>query len=659
MSGLDRNWGPNLLTIEGKFGNAIFLPDGERLVLGPSWGASPLIQVRNAATGQVEQRLEGHSDTIYTMALSPDGSMLASGSADRTIRLWDMRTGKTRRSLSGHEKTIRNIAFSPCGKLLASGSDGSMNNLWLWNVESGRSIHRLNVSSAVLLVIFSPSGETLLAGSEDGNTWLWDVQNGKNEHTLQGDDCTGDGSWVKGDRRLAISPDGNNLAFKAGEKKIQLWDVAKWQPKHLLEGHLALITTVVFSPGNKLLSVSLDSRIRVWNVATGQTEHVLDCGGARVGIALSLDGRRLASFSINRTVRLWDTTTWELKYELPNQSQLINVAFSPDGERLASVMKESACLWDVTGKFGEYAFEGHSGYIWNMLFSSNGAKLMSSSDGTVRIWNATNGKTENILSIRDGSFKPALSPDGSTIASPLSSHSGTILVSDGTTSQIKYRLKGHDSAITQVVFSPDGQHLASGSYDGTIKIWEVTTGQLKHELESHQRRVYPVFSPDGRKLAAAAGSHEIWILEVATGQVEHRVDCGEVVPDDLRFSPDGSKVASTRHKNNVIWVWDIATGEAWNMTIDRHFSSTTTISEVYPEAMGPDMNRIGRHPLYALDIECRWVTRNGTKILYLPPDFRPRKGASTDVAVRDKTVAIANFSGRVTILQFAEAATSC
>ncbi|MEH1886537.1 WD40 repeat domain-containing protein, partial [Nostoc sp.] len=206
--------------------------------------------------------LEGHSSKVNSVIFSPDGKILASGSLDKTIKLWDISTGKAIKTLTGHSRWVWGVVFSPDGKTLASGSND--NTIKLWDVSTGKAIKTLTGHSrSVNSVVFSPDGKTLASGSDDKTIKLWDVSTGKAIKTL-----TGHSRWVWG---VVFSPDGKTLASGSNDNTIKLWDVSTGKAIKTLTGHSRSVNSVVFSPdGKTLASGSDDKTIKLWDVSTGK-----------------------------------------------------------------------------------------------------------------------------------------------------------------------------------------------------------------------------------------------------------------------------------------------------------------------------------------------------------------------------------------------------
>ncbi len=567
---------------EGNVTSIAFSPNGKTLASGSD---DNTIRLWDAMTGQPLGELFGHEFAVTSVAFSPDGKTLASGSFDDTIRLWDIATVEPlREPLRGHESTVTSVAFSPDGKTLASGSFDD--TIRLWDTSTGQPMgeplrgHEDNVTS----VAFSPDGNTLASGSADGTIGEWVIETGEPlGEPLRGHDGTV--------TSVVFSPDGMMLASGSSDGTVRLWGtdtgLARGEP---LRRHASPVTSVAFSPdGKTLASGSGDATICMWDIATGQPlgEPLRGHKDNVTSVAFSPDGYILASGSGDRTIRLWDAAAMDRAHGKPlrgHEYSVSSVAFSPDRKTLASGgWDETIRLWDTTtGRAVGEPLRGHESAVTSVAFSSDGKTLASGSwDNTIRLWDTTTGRAigEPLRGHESAVTSVAFSPDGKTLAS--ASGDKTIRLWDTATCKaIGEPLRRHESIVWSLAFSPDGKTLASGSEDKTIRLWDPSTcNAIGEPLRGHDFGVLSVaFSPDGKTLASASGDETIRLWDTSTWKaIDEPLFGHEGLIWSLAFSPDGKTLASASG-DKTIRLWDTATGTSLFNTLSGHESAVASVA---------------------------------------------------------------------------------
>ena len=288
--------------------------------------------------------LKGHSGRVRSVSFSPDGQVLASGSSDDTIKLWDVGSRREIATLKGHSYGVSSVSFSPDGQVLASTGSWDDTIIKLWDVGSRREIATLKGHRGPMYsVSFSPDGQVLASGSYDNTIKLWDVGSRREIATL-----TGHRHSVLS---VSFSPDGQVLASGSWDDTIKLWDVGSRREIATLKGHSNIVQSVSFSPdGQVLASGSLDHTIKLWDVGSRREIATLKGHSDRViSVSFSPDGQVLASGSWDDTIKLWDVESRrEIATLTGHPDGVISVSFSPDGQVLASGSNDDTIkLWDV------------------------------------------------------------------------------------------------------------------------------------------------------------------------------------------------------------------------------------------------------------------------------------------------------------------------
>jgi hypothetical protein len=295
-------------------------------------------------------------------------------------------------TLTGHAGTVSTVAFSPNGKLIASGSyDRSVK---IWEVGSGLLLQTLSGEmEAVYAVGFEANGKRIVLGGKDGVITVRDVENGQRVVRPLRPEVTYGWDVLPAVISLAIAPDGVRVAAGNADSTLKIWNDNTGAMLRVLNGHTDAVTSVVYSPdGKTIISGSADGTVRTWDAENGQALRVLKGhAGPIFAVAISSDGGRIAAAGSGDAVLIWSAVNFQQQQRLATQLSAVNaLAFTRDGKRLAVGGTDASIqIWDADAGQLLHSLTGHSGSIHALAVSPDGRRLASGSeDRTVGIWSA-------------------------------------------------------------------------------------------------------------------------------------------------------------------------------------------------------------------------------------------------------------------------------
>ena len=549
-----------------------YSPDGTRLAVTTAIG----VWIYDTQTGEELNLITGgHTDRVYSAAYSPDGKIIATGSWDDTLRLWDTRTGKNIKTFKGYTFGISSVAYSPDGSTIAI-HNFRKHTIELLNAHTGKHLKTLighedpsalyegHPDASIASFTYSPDGKTIVSGGGDKTVRLWNARTGGNIGTLTG--------HTEAVLAVAYSPDGDTIVSAGRDKTVRLWDAHTGNNIKTLSGHKDIIVTVAYSPdGNTIVSGGWDGMLHRWDAATGEPLKSFEIytgvlhftrghGGAITHTTYSPDGKTIATAGADGTMQWWDAhigdniktfteyisgsrsityspdekiiaVTVGGKVNLWNASgrhlktlkghkegYVAGITFSPDGDILVTGSSDkTARLWNVhTGENIEI-LTGHTGIVYNAIFSPDGDSFITRGGNTMRMWNAN---TREHLKTFEGDvygcrwFK--YSPDGKIIATRFND---TVRLLDAHTRETKKVLIGHTGRIATAVFSPNGDTVVTYAKDDTFRLWDAHTGENIKTLNITGKPITVVYSPDGDPLAITTNKETVSLWNVETEQL--------------------------------------------------------------------------------------------------------------------------------------------
>lgn len=392
----------------------------------------------NSVDSPLNTTMRGHSDTVRSVTFNPSSELIASGSSDGSVRIWDSGTGESVMHLRAHDGDVKSVDWSEDGHLVASGSVDQTIRLWDVSAWEETCCFRSH-SGSITSVAIAPDNRHLVSASRDGTVRVWDFESGQELNSL--DDIN---SPV-----LAVQwgPKSTRIGFVCEDGTVGIWDKSGNSGDRLIGKHEDTATTIAWNPrGDCLATASKNGTVRVWDPKSGNCLACLN--GCIEGhdfpvwdVAWGPDGRSLASGGWDELVRVWESQNWNIQAELEGHSHWIrSVEISPAGGAIVSGAKDKTVrLWSLDPDKDVRELEGHEGWITAMQSSPDGTRIATGDwsriwDETVRVWDTETGREV-------------------------------------------CRLEGHTDKIVGLKWSPDRRYLKSQSETGNELVWDIKSGE--------------------------------------------------------------------------------------------------------------------------------------------------------------------------------------
>lgn len=539
--------------------------DGRFLLTG---SADRTLMLWDMATGKELRSFHGHTARVDAVAFSRDGRVVLSGSSSGEMKLWDAASGRELRSFFSHPEKIHAVALSPDGGLAVSGSCSMEDNdvcqqgaMRLWDVTSGQKLRDFtDFTDSVNTLEFSRDGRLLLSGSSDALVRLWNVAARREIRRYKGHKEGANSTVFSSNGRFILSGGGH---YRAPE--MMMWDTATARRVRRFVGHTECIRSIALSrDGRRALSTDVMGTVKVWNVATGKELHSFE-GGSPIKF---LPHSRHAISKHDSKLTIWDVTSGkELRHIARPARDAKFLAVSPASSSVVALTGDLIRFWDVgTGKLLRTVAR-HPQTKLVVTISPDARYAVGSTSGhTTIVWDLATGA--EVLHAPDLIGHPVFSPDGRFVLTEAASENGSGLAGgvklwDLVAKKELRRFAGHSGFTLALAFSPDGRLALSGGSDHTVKLWDIESGKELQRFDHSSSVEVLAFLPGGSSFLAGGDGDdtaELKLWDIATG-AEIRSFTGHTSGiTSLAITPDG-RLALTGSNDGTVRVWDVATGK--------------------------------------------------------------------------------------------------
>jgi WD40 repeat protein len=545
--------------------------------------------------------LYGHSAYVLGVAITRDGRQIISGSADKTIRIWDLESGTLFKTLYGHTDWVSDVAIISEGLFISASEDYLLK---IWDLENGMNIATLaGHLEEVYEVSVTSDGSRAVSCSEDGSIIVWNLQNGVALQTLK--------EHHSSVLAIALTPDGQKAISGSADKTIKIWDLNTGEVLMTCKGHEARVTAIGVSPDARwFVSISDDRTIRVWDLDNGIMTKCLKEGGwdRLTPTAIVIKDKKIIVGYQDGTIKIWDLEGERILHELREHTGRIwRIALSPDKRYAVTASEDSTLkIWNLEGALAIQKQYERTHPLISLAIDQNGTQIVSADDsGIVKFWDFAEGRVLRSLMVWDPDieWRPnikfetiAVTPDGklafynfdglrvwgfesTSVARNLersSYHKALAITPNGRWSvsaagwylivwdvmkgEAVQTLRGHQGEIHAAAITNDGRTVVSASDDSTLKVWDLDHRKLIMTLEGHTAWVSAVaIGPDQKKVISGSFDCSIKIWDLTSNKKPTTLQGHTQRINALVFTPSGRHAVSVS-SDQTLRVWDLEKG---------------------------------------------------------------------------------------------------
>lgn len=611
--------------------SVVVTPDGQHIISG---SFDHTLKIWNLKSGTERHTLIGHTDWVWDVVVTPDGHYVVSASADRTLKVWDLETKTEKYTLTGHHDAVRAVAITPNGEKIISAS--SDQTLKVWDLKSGLELCTLSGhTGTIVCVTITPDGRQVISASSDHTIKIWDIERGVETGTLQGH---------RSDvNHVVITPNGERIVSTSDDGTVKIWGLATQAILQTFDLRSAVDAIIITPDGQRMIVAR--STIQVRELETGQELHDLAGDGwPTYDLTITPDGKRLITASYNLVVRILNLENLDtLHPPQGHNSDVTIVAVAPDGELALSASLDSQIkIWDLQTGLERVTFKGHRNFIHQAVFVANGQQVASAAiqEAGLLVWAVKDGVVRHKLQHSEGITTMATALDGQHA---VSRSLKIINVWDLVRGVALLTLTNNQESFGgQVALTPDGQLLILSLTNNELRVWHVEKAVELYTITGHSQRIIQILVTSDGKRVVSMSSDKIILWDLQHGKILQTLPETSASYAKVAITPNGQHIIFGS-SDGTLHMWDLE-NEVVLHTLKAHQS---TILNIIITADGK------RIISTATDNYCNlWDVETGELITsFIGESWLLGCGASFN----GETIIAGDQSGRVHILQLERA----